>query len=132
MEWVDSFGGEAWDVFVSDGIAYVALGFGGLYIFDVSDSANPTFLGRLDIPGEANGVWVAGSHAYVADHWTGLLVIDVADPSKPALLATYDTGHITRDVQVLGNLAYRAAGAWRPGVGRFGLHSRRGRRPADR
>ena len=60
MEWVDSFGGEAWDVFVSDGTAYVALGFGGLYIFDVSDPAEPAFLGRLDTPGEANGVWVAG------------------------------------------------------------------------
>jgi len=111
--------GDAMDVAIAGGIAYVADGTAGLLLVDLSDPGHTTLLGRCNTPGRAAGVAVSGTYAYVAD---GLLVddtgrhayvaiVNVADPSKPVLTGTYDTPDQAFDVAVSGSTAYVAGGS---------------------
>ncbi len=75
--------GYACDVKVAGGRAYVALEFGGLAVFDLSDVSNPTncvLLGGYKTSGNAAKVAVTGNYAYVVD--PALQIIDVSDPTR--------------------------------------------------
>jgi len=63
--------GDAEGVAVEGSYAYVAAGTGGLYIFDVSDPADPQRVGGCATPGWAHRVAVSGNYAYVADDFGG-------------------------------------------------------------
>jgi hypothetical protein len=62
-------------VAVAGSYAYVADGYSGLRVIDVSDPTDPQERGYYDTPGRAEGVAVCGSYAYVADVGAGLQVI---------------------------------------------------------
>ena len=62
-------------VYVSGSYAYVADGWDGLRIIDVSNPTAPNEVGFYDTGHEAIGVYVSGSYAYVADGWDGLYII---------------------------------------------------------
>jgi len=54
-------------VAVSGDYAYVADGYNGLVIVDVTDKSAPAFAGSYDTAGSALSVAVSGNYAYVAD-----------------------------------------------------------------
>jgi len=58
----------------------------GLQVIDVSNPANPVWLGTYNTSGFAYGVAVAGTVAYVAEHRVGVEAIDVTNPSQPVRL----------------------------------------------
>jgi hypothetical protein len=96
--------GYAYDVFVADGLAYVASwtsgSTGSLEVIDVREPAAPRRIGRLETLGSAGRVLVSGSHAYV---YTGdLRVIDVSDPAAPRQVAVASGA----PVHVSGSLLY--------------------------
>ncbi len=75
-------------VFVEGNRAYLAGGVDGLFILNVSDTANPVFLSQSTLPGGfgisyAVDVAASGNFAYVADLYTGIHVVDVTDQSTP-------------------------------------------------
>ena len=72
--------GQAFEVAVAGGYAYVADYNAGLQVIDVRNPAAPVRVGGYDTSGYAWGVAVAGGYAYVADDTAGLQVIDVANP----------------------------------------------------
>ena len=59
--------GNAWDVVVAGGYAYVAASEEGLRVIDVSTPSAPGEVGFVDTPDLALGVAVSGGFAYVAD-----------------------------------------------------------------
>ncbi|MCB1225196.1 MAG: hypothetical protein KDK99_05230 [Verrucomicrobiales bacterium] len=67
----------------------------GLEMFDLTDPANPQFLGRIKFPPFytiGNDMWsvsVINGHAFVADTHNGIFVVDVRDPRHPALVASH-------------------------------------------
>jgi len=64
--------------------AYVADGYFGLQVVDISNPASPTLIGSTDTPSFARGVAVAGTHAYVADGYFGLQILPTqCQPSTP-------------------------------------------------
>jgi hypothetical protein len=65
--------------------AYIADGFAGLHVIDISDPIHPVRVGGYDTSGYAGGVAVSGNYAYVADGTNGLQVIDIRDPANPVL-----------------------------------------------
>lgn len=73
--------------------AYVADGYSGLQIIDVSDPNMPTIVSSIDTPGYATSVTLSGDGtiAYVADNTSGLQIIDVSDPTVPTILASINT-----------------------------------------
>ncbi|MBA7623253.1 hypothetical protein ES703_30647 [subsurface metagenome] len=92
-------------VAISSGCAYVAAGFSGLIIFDVSDPNNPGFLALHNQNAHyVHDVVIWGNYA-ICDceyHWLDtdsaewvyeeqVQVIDVSDPSAPLLTGTYKT-----------------------------------------
>ncbi len=73
-----------YDVYVSQGTAYLADAGDGLRIVDVRDPATPTEIGRYDSPGEVRHLALDGSTAYVADgFYGGLRTVDVSTPPTP-------------------------------------------------
>lgn len=103
--------GDARNVKVVGQRAYVALGDGGLVVFDVSDPANWVPAGACDTPGYALSVAVAGSYAYVADDYYGLEVIDVSNPTNCVCVAGYGMGRNAYGVAVVGDRICLADGA---------------------
>lgn len=84
--------GNSSDLFIQNGIAYIANGDAGLQIFDVSNPATPIQLGSYDTPGPANSVAVNNNTAFVADGGDGgLQIIDVSNLSAPILSEAQDT-----------------------------------------
>ena len=87
--------------------AYVAAS-QGLQVIDVSNPANPVWVGGYLTVGYALDIAVSGGYAYVADEWAGLQVIDVSDPASPVWVGGYETSGDPRGVAVSGSYAYLA------------------------
>jgi len=105
--------GEAYGVFVSGDLAYVADAGSGLQIIDVSNPPSPTFRGSYDT--RAYGVFVSGSLAYLTKKDGGLQILDVSDPSSPQWRGSYYTDGVVLGVFVSDSLAYVAdeyTGLW--------------------
>ena len=64
------------------GYAYIANGYSGLRVVDISTPADSTEVGFYDMPGDADGVAVAGGYAYVADQFGGLLILHYTEPER--------------------------------------------------
>ncbi|OBQ39318.1 MAG: hypothetical protein AN485_06285 [Anabaena sp. MDT14b] len=90
--------------------AYLADGYSGLQIINISNPAAPTLTGFYDTLGVANAVKVVGNYAYVADVTNGLQIINISNPSAPTLAGSYYTSNVAWEVQVVGSYAYVAAG----------------------
>ena len=103
---VEYVGSTLWnnvsDVKVAGDYAYCAFA-NGLVILDVSDPADPVFVGQLYCQGTGEGIDIAGNYTYLADGSAGLLIIDIADPSNPTLAGNYDTPFWAHDVFVFDN-----------------------------
>ena len=103
--------GNANDVKVVGGLAFVADGSAGLQIIDISTPDAPFIVGSFDTPGEAWGVAVQGDTAYIADGDSGLQIIDVSNPSIPSFLGAVVTPGIANGGDGTGTRAVIAAGS---------------------
>ena len=99
---------EAYSVKVIGNLAYVANGFTGLLIFDVSNPHNPQLVGQSVEVNHAREVVVAGNYAYVSCQEPGLLIFDISNPQSPQIVGSYNAPHTANSVDVVGNLAYLA------------------------
>ncbi len=104
-------GGTANGVAVSGNYAYLANGFDGLRIYDISNPTNPVSTGHAFDDGVANGVVISGNCAYLANGYDGLRVYLVLDPSNPISIGEIYDGWGANGVAVAGNFAYLANGA---------------------
>ncbi|MCX6840864.1 MAG: hypothetical protein NTX53_01005, partial [candidate division WOR-3 bacterium] len=95
--------GRAYDVAVSPGRAYVAVGDSGLAVIDVTDPSDPEIIGRCPTPGLAHGVALSWPYAYVACYSGGLRIVDISDPTNPR-----EVGYHTRP-GTAGNLAVQGS-----------------------
>ena len=102
--------GYAKSVVLSDSYAYVADGYSGLQIIDISSPTNPFLKGTCNTPGYAHGVTQSGSYAYMAAGESGLQIIDIISPVSPTLKGTYDTSGTAYGVALSGICAYVAYG----------------------
>jgi len=88
--------------------AYVAVGYLGLHIYDVSDPTSPVLVGLFESGGSVDFSAVVGNTAYVVDG--DLRIVDVSDPTSPQLISTVITSGAAGSVTVVGDLAYVADG----------------------
>jgi hypothetical protein len=100
----------AQDVFVTNGLAFLAQDTFGLAILSVSNPAAPVMLGGYNTPGHASGVCAAADWVYVVDGQSGLQILSVTNPFNPFLVGNYNTPYNLADVVVRSNLAYLADG----------------------
>jgi hypothetical protein len=74
---------------VAGDFAYLADGYDGLRVVDLSDPTAPIEVGWLDTPGYAHDVALAGKLAVLAASYGGLRLIDVSTPSNPVELGVF-------------------------------------------
>lgn len=109
VEYVGSYDTPAIGVFVLGNYAYVADGYSGLQVINVSNPADPVFAGSYDTPGYAMGVFILDNYAYVADQGS-LQIINVANPANPVFAGSYGTLGSASGVFVSDNYAHVADG----------------------
>jgi hypothetical protein len=102
--------GEAYDLQVADGLAYVAEGYAGLAIVDVSDPSQPERVASLALDSPALRVRLAGEHVLVSTAGAGLAIVRVSDPSHPVLASTLASPSQPTGVAADGSLAVVTAG----------------------
>ncbi|MCL7455494.1 MAG: hypothetical protein M8467_20860, partial [Anaerolineae bacterium] len=90
-------------------LAYVADGYAGLYIFDVSNPARPSLLGHHDTPGQVYDLVIEGDYAYVADGGEGLKIVDISNPAVPGEVGAIDTPSAAHGVALAWPYAYVAS-----------------------
>jgi hypothetical protein len=100
--------GNAYGIYVSNSLAYIAQGDSGLLVVDVSNPANPIRKGLCDTPGDAVSVHVTGIHAYVADGFEGLQTLNVSNPSNPYIVDADNTSGWAADVFSSGGSVFVA------------------------
>ncbi|MBK8233760.1 MAG: hypothetical protein IPK72_25100 [Candidatus Eisenbacteria bacterium] len=92
---------QANEVSVSGNRAFVASGYGGLSIVDLSDPLHPQLLGVWDSPGSVVGAQAIGHRAYVTDSVMGLVVLAVINPAAPVVLHSLALGlDVIRGIEV--------------------------------
>jgi hypothetical protein len=81
----------------------------GVYIFDITDPANPVFISRLpEYTGKAYDINASGGYAYLSDSQAGFNVIDATDPTNASEIAYLPLGDAANAVDVFGNYAFVA------------------------
>ncbi len=98
---------EARDVFVANGVAWVAAGSSGLVAFDVSHPASLRSIGT-NTTAVAGSVAVTGTRACVTLEYGGLEILDVNNPGAPTTTSIVETYDLARSVAVSGGYAYVA------------------------
>lgn len=100
------FPGSGNGIWVSGGVAYLALGPDGLAILDVSEPEAPRFVASLDTDGSVNTVRpvVGSARLVVADGAMGVKTIDLADRAMPRISGGFDDGAYARHLDVSGDL----------------------------
>ncbi len=110
--------GEALDVVVSNGYAYVAAGpGGGLQIVRVSigTTTNPptlilTPVGSYDSDGSASAADITSTTLFLADGANGVRMFDVSDPANPVEKGFFDTRGSAGNLRVVLNAIFVADG----------------------
>ena len=90
--------------------AFIAEGYNGVCVIDISKKTDPQEVGYWDTGGYVTAIDVVGQYAYVADALDGLRVIDVSDPYTPCLVGFYDAGRYPEDIAVSGDKIYATYG----------------------
>lgn len=94
--------GQAEKLKVKDEIAYIANGYRGLTILDVSNPHQPTTLSNFSTDDWAMDILLDSLVAYVAISEGGVQIIDISDPAEPSLISQLDPGY--GDIRTLAKL----------------------------
>ena len=99
---------DARDIQISGNIAYIADGYSGLRLLDISDPASPVEINLID-PGEVTSVALSGSIAYIAGGGY-FRAIDVSDPSNLNPIGSVPIPGPGWQLAVVGDTAFVADG----------------------
>ncbi|MEW6517145.1 MAG: FG-GAP-like repeat-containing protein [candidate division FCPU426 bacterium] len=88
------YGPSAHSITLSGNYAYVAAGFTGLQVIDISNPASPAVVGRYGSGTEGTSAYVdvavSGNYAYVAAEMAGMYVIDISNPLSPSEVGHFE------------------------------------------
>ena len=99
----------ALDVYVSNDMAYIADGYNGVPIYDISNPSNIQFIGNYGRwIGRAKEVHVSGVYIYSAASEGGLEIFNASDPANPTTVGKIVTPGGAEGIYVSGNYAYIA------------------------
>ncbi|MEN3046364.1 MAG: hypothetical protein ABDH49_05225 [Candidatus Hydrothermales bacterium] len=92
ISWIDT-PNNARDIFVKDNKIFVADGYGGLVIIEISDIKNPTVLSRISLPGYSQKIDGDGNMVYLACGSSGVIGVDIKNIMEPKVYAVYRTSY---------------------------------------
>ena len=106
ISWIDT-PNNARDLVVRNNKVFVADGYGGLYIIDISDIENPFYISNLSLPGYSQKIEVDDEKVYVACGSGGIYGIDIKDINQPCIYAVYKTPY-AYDIEINENYIFVA------------------------
>lgn len=96
-----------WGVGVRDTVGFMAGGDLGLWIFNISDLTNPTFIDTFNTPGHLLDFFIKDTLLYAADR-DSLLIFNIVDPANVHIIGTMSVPEDVYDVFVDSIYAYLA------------------------
>jgi hypothetical protein len=99
---------DALDLAVQAGHAYVVCGEAGLQIVELSDPANPVWVGEADLLGNAVTIAASGPNAFVGVG-SAIKVVDITMADNPQWTQTFGAGNLVHHIIVSGDLILAAA-----------------------
>lgn len=97
-------GGDSRAVVVSGNYAYVAARDSGVYVVDVTNSANPVKIKTIKTP-RARGIALYGTNVFVAASDSGIGVIDITNPTTASVVKYTGNSVYGENVAVNGTVA---------------------------
>lgn len=110
IDWLGYFNtpGEAVDIEVAGGYAWVADGDSGVAVIDVADPASPSLVTTVPTAGPASDIVLNVGYAYVAAGDSGLLVVDIDPVASAHVVNTLDTLGTVLTLEKSGDLLFVA------------------------
>lgn len=93
---------------ISGSHAFLALGYSGMEIIDITNPAAPVHITTDIATAKTEAVALRGNYAYLAAGDFGMVIVNVANPGSPFNVGACETGSQALDVAVYGNYAYLA------------------------
>jgi hypothetical protein len=91
------FPNEGWDVTIDGNVAYIVDHFSGIFVVDITDTANPEVLGAYRTPQFMVGLHINDGRAFtLGQEGFGLTIVDVSNPSEPAFLSRFNARYSLR------------------------------------
>lgn len=108
LVWVGGYHGrgEALDVKIKNGFAYVAHSGGGIQVFDVRTALNPIWITGAEIEGEAKSLFIEGDRAYVTNGENLIQSFDISNPFKLKKLANIHLTTSAEQIVTRKNIAF--------------------------
>ena len=111
----DVLDGNTNDVFVLGTAAFVACGWGGLKVYDISDPSDIFLVDELDGIGEITSIVIEDGFAYLTEGESGLIVVDITDTLEVVgSLTEPGNEDFAIEVEILGDYALFAD--WEDGI----------------
>jgi len=87
---------------------YVASGWYGILIFDISDPHNPRYIKyhRLSSGTNAMEIAIKGNYLFFANREYGVEIMDISDPHNPLWIANYNTPGMATRLTIKDNLLF--------------------------
>nr|WP_320050364.1 hypothetical protein [uncultured Desulfuromonas sp.] len=104
--------GEAFDIKIVNGIAWVANHTKGLIGYNIDDPEHPYAISSLDFPGKTR-VWslaLSGNVAVISASLHGIYLADLSDPSHPEIVSHLPLTGVTQCIAIKDQLALIASG----------------------
>ncbi len=105
-EW-DPNVGEVKDIFVVDDLAFVACGFGGLQIINISDMANPIFLDNYEDEPIVSSIFVKDTYGYAICRLK-LVILNVENPSNIFEVSSFELEGVPKNLVVVNHRVFVA------------------------
>lgn len=99
---------DSYGITINKSFGYIADGYAGLKIINLSNPSSPVLIGEYETPGTARDVKILDNYAFIADQTEGLQILDITDKSNPTFVSSYNTSGESFDVEISGNYAYIA------------------------
>jgi len=103
------FSSPAWNTAYHDGLLFLAGGYFGLTVIDVSDPFSPEILDTIADGRYCGDVACAGDLVYIASD--GILVLDLSDPLHPIEIGSTSHAQNFLELAVQGRAAFMGSGA---------------------
>ncbi|MEM7332408.1 MAG: hypothetical protein AAF490_09965 [Chloroflexota bacterium] len=87
--------GTAFNTTIADGYVYIANGFDGLVIVDVTDPERPREVSRYETEGRLNDIAILDDVLYLSIAGKGIISLDVTEKGSPEFISEYSIGENT-------------------------------------
>ena len=104
------FSRDASEIELRDGRLFVADGYYGLRVFDVSNPMDPIELGRFEIGGLVQDFAIFGEEAKISSGLLGTATVDLSRLAQRPILGSIETGGDAMDIAALGSQVIVADG----------------------